>query len=216
MIMVSLKNGPDYVLGLFMFTNQTKKPLKYTTSFDLSSNTEKYFLISLEKEFSDALVLADQINNSTWLKDSKQKIVIVNCSPDYSSVLSMLLAHKLSVHNNHIPLPLFHLQMPYPNSTPMDTKECHVSTYELFGKLAALDNPKILFVDAGVLRGLNFTALRDNALKEFPQENIAFACLYLQNNSVFVPEFYVEKFDPNEQGGLMFHWENPANPMWNY
>ncbi|MFO0735070.1 MAG: hypothetical protein U0270_04290 [Labilithrix sp.] len=185
----------------------------------------KYFFVSPEKEHADTTALSKQISESEWFVQKNRErgrrardgsLVIVNCSPDYSSKVSMVLSHALSPQNNDIPLPLYHLQMPYPNSTAADLKECKASSFELFMKLSLLNEPKIIFVDAGVLRGVNFTVLRADAVRAFPEKDVAFACLYVQRNSVFKPDFFVEEFDFETQGGLMFHWENPKNPLWNY
>jgi hypothetical protein len=73
-----------------------------------------------------------------------------------------------------------------------------------------------LFFDTGVLRGKNFAKLKLSLKDRIEKERIRFACLYLQEESAFIPDYYVEKFSFEKQGGLIFEWENPLNPNWNY
>ena len=72
---------------------------------------------------------------------------------------------------------------------------------------------KYLFIDSGTLRGKNFTRVK-NLIKY--KADCRFASLYVQDDSIFIPDYYVEKFNFINQGGLIFEWENPKNKNWNY
>jgi hypothetical protein len=152
-----------------------------------------YFKISRVKEFRDIKsltnILRPTINGNT---------VIVNCSPDYSSIISQQVIHAF--YDN--PLPMINFEMPFPN-TPFELE------YEAYCKdfVLTMDISKhYIFIDSGILRGLNFKVLSD-ALDSYPGK-YHFACLYMQDDAVFTPDFYVEKFNRKNQGMLLFYWEN--------
>jgi|688.fasta_scaffold52041_13 hypothetical protein len=153
----------------------------------------KYFEISRVKEFWDIKnlirILSPQIKKNT---------VIVNCSPDYSSIISQQVIH--AYFDN--PLPMVNFDMPFPNSPFELEYESHCRDF-----VSTMDvNNHYVFIDSGVLRGYNFKVLSD-ALKTF-QGEYHFACLYMQDDAIFTPDFYVEKFNKKGQGMLLFYWEN--------
>ena len=69
-----------------------------------------------------------------------------------------------------------------------------------------------MLIDSGCLRGSNFTILKNQLIGSVA--NFRFGCLYIQNDSKFEPDFYVEEFDFESDGGLLFWWENENNPFW--
>ena len=105
------------------------------------------------------------------------------------------------------------LEMPYPGEETL-SREDYIELCDELGKRYCNTNKKLLLVDSGCLRGSNFTIL-DNILEAWlSPEQKKFGCLYIQDDSKFTPDFYVEAFNTVNQGGLLFSWENENNPYW--
>lgn len=177
-----------------------------------------YFYISPEKEAVDIRILLSKIRESNWILPST---VIINCSPDYSSHLSQTINHNLSSLNRNELFEVIDLPMPYPNMTQVwnsiDRMYMPFTQYLLeWTRLNIEPFTNYLFIDSGVLRGKNFANTRAAIKNKLQPENYRFASLYVQDDSIFTPDFYVEKFNKPVQGGLLFHWENVDNPNWNY
>lgn len=176
-----------------------------------------YFKISLEKEFNDTVKLVQKIKEDNWFDSST---IIVNCSPDYSSRLTQQVNHSLSVLNKHELFEQIDMQMPYPIGSQVWNPIS--KSYEIFDTYLKnwinenIFNCKFLFIDSGTLRGKNFNKVKLSLRNKLDNENFRFASLYVQDDSVFIPDYYVEKFNKQTQGGLLFEWENPLNPNWDY
>ena len=85
------------------------------------------FKVSFQKEIEDARKLADMIRQDNWV-DSET--IIVNCSPDYSSIMCQILNHELSKSNRHELLEQLPLEMPYPNMSQVWNRD--TAEYEHF------------------------------------------------------------------------------------
>lgn len=170
-----------------------------------------YFKISSEKELQDSQLLANQIEQDGWI-DSNTTIVV--CSPEYSSIVCQLLNHKLSHLNNHEPFEMDFLEMPYPGEDQMTVEEYRYECRHLAGKHMHYKNKKLLLIDSGVLRGSNFTILKEELGYFFREDQLKFGCLYTQDDSKFEADYCVQKFNFQEDGGLLFWWENERNPFW--
>ncbi len=169
--------------------------------------------ISIEKEVVDSYKLADIIMRDGWIDEDT---IIVNCSPDYSSLTCQLVNHRLSSNNNHELYEQITLEMPYPIMSQIwnnDSRE-----WEDFNKYLPLwvnklsRSNKYLFIDSATIRGKNFSLVKTNMLGKFDYK---LASLYVEENSLVIPDYYSEIFSQKE-GGLIFEWENPLNPNWNY
>lgn len=178
----------------------------------------KYFFISYEKEKEDSLLLINQIVQSSWItKDT----TIINCSPDYSSRFTQLLTHKLSYLNGNETFEVINLEMPYPiMSQVWDNQEKQFIQFDKYLYDWMRNNISktghYLFVDSGTLRGKNFTKVKQAIKGKVESDNYKFASLYLQSDSIFTPDFYVQRFDKDLHGGLLFEWENVNNPNWDF
>lgn len=178
---------------------------------------DKYFKISLQKEEIDTEKLVQVIKEDKWIDSTT---ILVNCSPDYSSRLTQTVNHRLSHLNKNELFEVIDLQMPYPNSNQIwnpVTKSYDV--FDSYLKRWCQDNlflNKFIFIDSGTLRGKNFNKVKLSVRPHLENENFRFASLYVQDDSVFVPDYYVEKFNKSTQGGLLFQWENMDNPNWDY
>lgn len=181
-------------------------------------NPNKYFYVSYEKERVDSTNLISQIAKSGWID---KDVIIINCSPDYSSRLSQMMNHKLSYLNENETFEVVDLPMPYPVSSQIwDTREREFRQFDRYLydwiRQYIRKGSKYLFVDSGTLRGQNFTKVRNAIRGKIEPEQYRFASLYLQSDSIFKPDFFVQKFDKELHGGLFFEWENINNPNWDY
>src|SRR4029078_13306813 len=122
---------------------------------------DKYFFISREKELEDIEKLAKIIREDDWID---QDTVIVNCSPDYSSIVCMLLNHKLSHLNKNELFYQVKLEMPYPNMIQVWNDVGDIQHFDLYlkewQKTHLSKSFKYLFVDSGTLRGKNFNKVK--------------------------------------------------------
>lgn len=177
----------------------------------------KYFRVSLGKEDEDTRALVKAIREDGWFDSST---IIVNCSPEYSSRLSQALNHRLSSMNKNELLEVIDLPMPYPNSSQVwNPVTKSYDGYDPYLKKWCQDNLyqcKFLFVSVGTLRGKNFNKIKLSVRPHLDNEYFRFASLYLQTGSILKPDYYVEEFDKEVQGGLLFEWENEKNPNWGY
>lgn len=178
----------------------------------------KYFYVSYEKELADSKALITNIAGDGWVDNFT---VIVNCSPDYSSRLTQLVNHKLSYLNNHDLYEVINLEMPYPTMSQVwDAIDKQYYPYEKYiaewVRRNIITHTKYLFVESGTLRGKNATVVRNALRPRIEPSTYRFASLYLQSDSIFTPDYYLEKFDKEKQGGLLFEWENVNNPNWDY
>jgi hypothetical protein len=177
-----------------------------------------YFWISPEKEMLDIDKLVYKIVSDSWID---KDMIIVNCSPDYSSLATMLLNHRLSHVNKNELFPVITLEMPYPNMSQV--WDCIEDKYILYDtyldkwiKRHVYPSGKYLFLDSGTLRGKNFNKLKLCLQGKIERENYKLASVYLQSSSILKPDYYVQEFDFEKDGGLLFWWENFENPNWNY
>ncbi len=111
--------------------------------------------------------------------------------------------------------------MPYPNMSqvwdPVTEKYELYDTYlDKWIKKYVSTGSRFLFLESGVLRGKNFNKVKLCLRDKLERENYRFASLYLQSSSIFKPDYYVQEFDFEKDGGLLFWWENFENPNWNY
>lgn len=177
----------------------------------------KYFKVSLEKEEKDTDKLITKIKEDGWIDKTT---ILVNCSPDYSSRLTQTINHRLSHLNKNELFEVVDLQMPYPNSNQIWNPV--TKSYEVFDTYLKnwvnenIFTCKFLFIDSGTLRGKNFNKVKLSVRPKLDNENFRFATLYVQSSSIFKPDYYVEEFDRDTQGGLLFQWENMDNPNWDY
>ena len=105
--------------------------------------------------------------------------------------------------------------MPYPGGEEFSDEEYKNHIKEFADGFRNKDS-KLLFIDSGVLRGKNFTTLKTEIERYIDSSLMKFGCLYKQSNSIFKPDYCVETFNFDQQGGLTFWWEDPNNPYWGW
>jgi len=163
--------------------------------------------VSQEKETVLTLDLASNLLKENF---NASNTVVVTVSTDYSSNVGQLLRHALS-YSGEI-CDGFGVDVPYPDES---WDERHKSELEQIFNLYSykLENKKILFVEAGVIRGSNYTFLL-NFLKEYLgiENDVFFLALFENKSSIFKSEFVGEYYD-NETQDLTFWWEE-ENKHW--
>lgn len=127
---------------------------------------------------------------------------ILNISPDYSSTVSMHLAHALSREGDM--LDMFHVDVPYPGEIPTG----YMQKFKEFLDYEHLHYDNFLLVEAAVLTGNNYTWMVDMMEKHgIDRSQIITAALYQSAESIFpcdctgvvfdgkMVEFYYERYN---------------------
>lgn len=131
--------------------------------------------------------------------------LVLNISPDYSSTVSMQVAHYLSQDGKM--LNLFSVDVPYPGESKDGYEEIFNREFQNFTS----KYDKLILCEAAVLSGKNYKWLK-NALLNFnyPSDDIITVSLLEMNTSIFkcdfvgeyiseMPEFYWERYNK--------HWD---------
>jgi len=164
------------------------------------------YTISQEKETALTLSLAE-----TLLKENfnASNSVVITVSIDYSSNVGQLLRHALS-YNGDV-CDGFGIDVPYPDEI-WDKRYINelVTLFDLYEY--KLKDKKILFVEAGVIRGSNYTFLLNFLQERGLQIDIFYLSLFENKSSIFKSNFVGEYYD-NETQDLTFWWEK-ENKHW--
>lgn len=163
--------------------------------------------ISQEKETVLALGLAEDLLKQNF---NATNTVIVTVSTDYSSNVGQLLRHALSCHDEICDG--FGVDVPYPDEI-WDEKYIFELEETLNLYSYKFKDKKILLVEAGVIRGGNYTFL-SNFLEEYLgiKDNVFYLSLFENKNSIFKSNFVGEYYD-NDTQDLTFWWEK-ENKHW--
>lgn len=162
-------------------------------------------LISQAKETALTLSLAEDLLKENF---NASNTVIVTVSTDYSSNVGQLLRHALSCHGDICDG--FGVDVPYPDESWDENYRYEIiKLFDLYKY--KFENKKILFVEAGVIRGSNYKYLL-NFLWEYLDitENVFFLSLFENKGSIFKSYFVGEYYD-NETQDLTFWWEEENN-----
>jgi hypothetical protein len=164
-------------------------------------------LIEQELETNLTLDLAKDLLEQNF---NASNTVIVTVSADYSSNVGQLLRHALS-HGEEI-CDGFGIDVPYPDEI-WDERYIGelIKVFDLYKY--KLENKKILFVEAGVIRGSNYKYIQDFLCDHLGiTEDVFFLALFENKNSKFKSNFVGEYYD-NETQDLTFWWEQ-ENKHW--
>ena len=159
------------------------------------------YLISQQKETDLTLELSKKL-----LKDyfNASNTVVITVSTDYSSNVGQLIRHSLSFEGEICDG--FGIDVPYPDET-WDVNYIY-ELKEIFNLYAyKLKDKKILFVEAGVIRGGNY-----NFIKNYLEikDELYFLTLFENKGSIFKSDYVGEYYD-NDSQDLTFWWEQKNN-----
>jgi hypothetical protein len=132
--------------------------------------------------------------------------VIITVSTDYSSIIGQTLRHLLSADGEICDG--FGVDVPYPDEN-WDEKYLSEldSIIDIYGY--KLQNKRVLMVEAGVIRGSNYTFL-DGCLTERGLTDIYSVSMFENTGSVYKSD-YVGKYYNNDTHDLTFWWERYNN-----
>jgi hypothetical protein len=168
----------------------------------------KELLVNKENEFRLSEKLVQELLEKGY---HAENTVVITVSTDYSSVIGQYIRHQLS-HRGEICLG-FGVDVPYPDQEfNEDFKHALVSMFAM--NYSIWTDKKILLVEAGVIRGGNYTNIV-NLLKQTFQilpEQIITLAMYENIHSIFKSDFVGEYYDNNTQD-LTFWWET-YNKHW--
>ena len=167
-----------------------------------SSNRE-----TLSVSFEDERSLIETIGFELYVNGfNSENTVIVTVSTDYSSIIGQALRHILSI-NGEI-CDGFGVDVPYPDETWDDKYIDELdSIMSIYGH--KLQNKRVLLVEAGVIRGGNYTFL-EKYLNARGVDNIYTVAMYENTGSAYKSNYVGEYYDNSKQD-LTFWWEKYNN-----
>ena len=133
--------------------------------------------------------------------------LILNVSPDYSSIISQKLSHALSQKGEIIDV--LNIEVPYPDETDLEYYEDKLNE-----TLHYLHNEKytnFIFVEAAIIRGSNYKWIKDK-FSCYNKNNLLFCALFENKNSLFKSDCVGEYYN-NDTQDLTFYWER-YNKHW--
>jgi len=140
---------------------------------------------------------------------NSKNTIIVTVSPDYSSVVGQYLRHQLTKDGEICDG--FGIDVPYPDEIWTDEFIQRVQgMFKMFSN--DIKDKTILLVEAGVIRGSNYTKVIE-LIKELKlDEPIATLTMFENINSKFKSDF-VGKYYNDDEEDLTFWWER-YNKHW--
>lgn len=164
------------------------------------------YLISQQKETDLTLDLSKKLLINNF---NASNTLVVTVSTDYSSNVGQLIRHQLSYEEEICDG--FGIDVPYPDQ--VWDEEYVEELKEIFNLYAyKLKDKKILFVEAGVIRGGNYTFVLNFVKYYLGIDELYFLALFENKGSIFKSEFVGEYYD-NDTQDLTFWWEQ-KNKHW--
>lgn len=163
----------------------------------------------LKVEWDTELRLMNELRNTLLSHDlNASNVVIVTVSTDYSSVIGQYLRHQLT--NKGEICEGFGIDVPYPDQTFDEkfVKEIH----EMFRlHKDSIGNKTILLVEAGVIRGGNYTKVVDIIQNELEMTQPVLTLTMYENIHSKWKSNYVGEYYDDEKEDLTFWWERYNN-----
>ncbi len=163
----------------------------------------------LKVEWEDELRLMNWLRNTLLSYNlNASNVVIVTVSTDYSSVIGQYLRHQLT--NKGEICDGFGIDVPYPDET-FDEKFVN-EVIEMFRlHKDSIGEKTILLVEAGVIRGGNYTKVVDIIRNELGiTQPVLTLTMYENIHSKWKSDFVGEYYD-DEKEDLTFWWERYNN-----
>jgi len=160
-------------------------------------------MVDRETEFRLIDKIKDLLLNEGY---NASNSIIVTVSTDYSSIVGQMLRHELTYEGEICDG--FGIEVPYPDETWNDK---YLKDVMAMFKLNNVETKNIVLVEAGVIRGGNYTKVLDiirNDLKL--TQSVITVSLYENVHSKFKSNFVAEYYDDIKQD-LTFWWEKQNN-----
>ena len=161
----------------------------------------------LNVSFEDEQLLIENIA-AELIRDgfSSANTVVITVSTDYSSIIGQTLRHLLSADGEICDG--FGVDVPYPDENWNDSYLGELnSILDIYQD--KIGDKRVLMVEAGVIRGGNYTFL-DGYLTEKGLTDIYSVSMFENTGSVYKSD-YVGKYYNNETHDLTFWWERYNN-----
>ena len=169
----------------------------------MSNNKE-----SLDVSFNDEQFLIDKIAFEL-IRDgfNADNTVIITVSTDYSSIIGQALRHLLS-SNGEI-CDGFGVDVPYPDEHWDEKYISELNSVMAIYGYKLWNKKKVLLVEAGVIKGGNYTFL-DKYLRDRDIVDIYTVAMFENTGSLYNSDYVGEYYDNNIQD-LTFWWETYNN-----
>jgi hypothetical protein len=169
----------------------------------MSSSNKKTLNVSFNDEQFLIELIASELIRDGFNADNT---VIITVSTDYSSIIGQTLRHLLS-SNGEI-CDGFGVDVPYPDEH-WDNRYLNELDYIMAVYGNKLQNKRVLLVEAGVIRGGNYTFL-DKYLREKGITNIFTVAMFENTGSVYNSNYVGEYYNDSTED-LTFWWEMENN-----
>jgi len=145
---------------------------------------------------------------AAWPHINPENTLILNVSPDYSSILAQNLSHFLSQDGEYVSFISIDVPFPDQDSAPFrldfKSKMIENSDYEFY-----------ILVEAGIITGGNYTFMVDHMVNHMfiPRENILTVALFENTMSKFKCDIIGANYVWTDDDPLEFYWER-FNKHW--
>ena len=173
----------------------------------IKTKTDYFITPDHENDVYRSLLAKIKINEKVYIDDA---VLIVNVSPDYSSIITQRLRHALSIKGEI--LEVVNIEVPYPDET--DIEKYADAIKKLVGEIPE-NYTKFIFVEAGIIRGGNYTMINELFKLRYDSTQLLFTALFENIGSIFQSDCVGEYYDDSKRD-LTFYWEEFNNHwQWN-
>jgi len=169
----------------------------------MSNSNKKILNVSYNDEQFLIELIASELIRDGFNADNT---VIITVSTDYSSIIGQTLRHLLSSGGEICDG--FGVDVPYPDEY-WDNRYLNELDYLMAVYGNKLQNKRVLLVEAGVIRGGNYTFL-DKYLREKGITNIFTVAMFENTGSVYNSNYVGEYYNDSTED-LTFWWEMENN-----
>ena len=164
------------------------------------------YLIDREFEYTLLKKLVGELHKK-FPDANASNTLILNISPDYSSMVSMYLAHQLS-HEGEM-CPMVHIDVPYPDEYVQPYKfsfEREMKNYPFYYE-------NYILCEAGVIRGSNYAWLTQSLAQYIPDDSKIITVALCENKGSNFKSDVVGHYYDDQTQDLTFYFET-YNKHW--
>jgi hypothetical protein len=133
--------------------------------------------------------------------------VLINCQPEFSSILCQRVNHKLSYLNDNKLLEQYPLEIPLKGVKQVwNELTGEYEPFELYlsNWVRKLDKSRKYLFLTNIVHSSAYNKLMSLLKASFEEGGYRLGCLFVSTESGLNPDFYVEEVD----GRVLFEWEN--------